>query len=209
LADEQTTGRGQGSNSWNSEPGKNLLFSIIYNTSFLPASRQFELNMALSIGLAMGLSSIAPSIEWKIKWPNDILGNEKKVCGVLIENMIRGQMLQHSIIGIGINVNQVDFPVELVNASSLSQISGEAYNLDEVLALTLKSIESQFLQLKAGVDMKRKYLENLYRLNVEADYSDEDGSFTAIISDVEPDGRLTVIRSGQPAHYNFQQLKFL
>ncbi|HPH88516.1 MAG TPA: biotin--[acetyl-CoA-carboxylase] ligase, partial [Chitinophagales bacterium] len=122
LADEQFAGRGQSGNVWQSEAGKNLTFSIIYQTSFLLATEQFYLNMAVSLGIWSMVNSKL-SIEknkeltihdsrftTKIKWPNDIYVNNQKIAGILIENTISGMHLKHSVIGVGLNVNQEQFP---------------------------------------------------------------------------------------------------
>ena len=105
ITGNQTAGRGQRGNAWFSEPGKNLTFSILIKPSFLSVKNQFYLNIAFSLGLFDYLKEVLKT-EVKIKWPNDILVNGKKICGILIENHLQAQHIQHSIVGIGLNVNQ-------------------------------------------------------------------------------------------------------
>jgi BirA family biotin operon repressor/biotin-[acetyl-CoA-carboxylase] ligase len=117
LADFQTKGKGQKDGYWESEKGKNLTFSIILYPNFLDIQKQFYLSMSISIGIVEFLSHL--SVKSKIKWPNDICINNKKVAGILIENSIKRNIISSSIIGIGINVNQTEFKSSAPNPTSL------------------------------------------------------------------------------------------
>ena len=108
-ADEQTAGKGMGSNGWESEAGKNLTFSMALDMSFLPAERQFLLSEAVALGLVAALDACLPADWLRIKWPNDIYYGNRKLAGILINSTIIANMMDVSIIGIGLNVNQMQF----------------------------------------------------------------------------------------------------
>jgi BirA family biotin operon repressor/biotin-[acetyl-CoA-carboxylase] ligase len=141
LADEQYAGRGQTGNVWLSEPNKNLTFSLIYHTSFLLATEQFYLNMAVSLGIWSTVSNQLSTV--KIKWPNDIYVNHQKIAGILIENTISGMYLKYSVIGIGLNVNQDTFPTD-VPATSLKCLTGQELDRQSVLNKLLNAVEGYF-----------------------------------------------------------------
>lgn len=133
-AGEQTGGRGQGDHLWLSSPGENLTFSIFirYDREHsLPAKNQQLLTMASSVAVTGFLSGYGISAQ--IKRPNDIYVQGRKICGMLIENSIRGALTRWSIIGIGINVNQGIFPPELPNPVSMCQLSGRQYDTKKCL----------------------------------------------------------------------------
>ena len=133
AAREQTAGRGQRGNTWFTEPGKNLTFSIVlkFGEGGLPplrATEAFWLNYVISVAVADFLQSHA--IWCKVKWPNDVYVGKNKICGILIENALTGNGLAASVIGIGLNINQREFP-QLANATSLWSLTGEEYPLEE------------------------------------------------------------------------------
>ncbi|MBK6273976.1 MAG: biotin--[acetyl-CoA-carboxylase] ligase [Saprospirales bacterium] len=179
LADEQFAGRSQTGNICQSEAHKNLTFSIIYQTSFLKATEQFWLNMAISLGIKNAVCSLLSMqhddncllptkiLPTKIKWPNDIYVENQKIAGILIENTIVGMHLKYSVIGIGLNVNQQHFS-DTINATSLSLILKKEMNKSDVLNKILASIEKYFLLLKERKfeRLKSEYLENLFRYGV-------------------------------------------
>lgn len=207
LADEQFAGRGQTGNIWQSEAQKNLTFSIIYQTNFLKATEQFWLNRAISLGVKFAVSSMLSmqSVEKNcllptkkllttlIKWPNDIYVENKKIAGILIENTIVGMHLKYSVIGIGLNVNQQNFP-KSINATSLSLILKEELNKNEFLNQLLASIEKYFLLLKEQKyeRLKNEYLEHLFRYNETAFYKKDNEVFEGKIIDVDAFGNLVV-----------------
>ena len=133
VTDYQTSGKGQGKNMWQSEYGKNLLFSIALDMSFLKAESQFLLTQIVSVTMINVLKKYLPEDSLFIKWPNDIYFNNKKIAGILIKNEIRGMMMGTSIIGIGLNVNQTSFPADLPNPTSMA-ILKEGGNLDDILS---------------------------------------------------------------------------
>jgi len=149
TTDEQTNGRGQRSNSWVSEPKKNLTCSYILRPAFLAAKDQFLLSASVALAVFDLISEIAIEKEVKIKWPNDVLVDQQKIAGILIENSLRGNTLDHSIVGIGININQVNFPSEM-NASSLKTEVKKTLPIDDVLVKLNSYLEKRYLQIRSG-----------------------------------------------------------
>lgn len=209
-ADIQTNGRGQRGNNWISEPGANLTFSIILHPTFLKATEQFSLLQAISIGLLKGLKSLLPEVLWKIKWPNDIYADNKKVAGMLIENSISAGNIGASVVGIGINVNQKQFG-ELRNATSLSTLFGQDWNRDEVLAEILGYIEPEYIRLKSGFtsDLADKYEGSLLFLNESHRFKAGSEVFEGTITGVSPEGKLKVLLNGQPLLFDLKEIDFL
>ncbi|MCF8464570.1 MAG: biotin--[acetyl-CoA-carboxylase] ligase [Flavobacteriales bacterium] len=149
VVGEQTAGRGQRSNSWVTEPKKNLTCSFILRPVFLAAKDQFLLSAAVALAVSDTVFELLPDKAVEIKWPNDVLVDGKKIAGILIENTLRGINLENSIIGIGLNVNQVEFPSG-INATSVQLISEQETDLETVLQLLNSYLEKYYLQLREG-----------------------------------------------------------
>ncbi|MFC2175999.1 biotin--[acetyl-CoA-carboxylase] ligase, partial [Bacteroidota bacterium] len=150
IADEQTIGKGQRENSWVSEAKMNLTGSYILNPVFLAAQNQFFLSVVVALAVSDLVSLFLANEESvKIKWPNDILVNNQKIAGILIENTLQGAHIEASIVGIGLNVNQIEFQNEL-NATSLKLISAKSFELKTVIQQLNKTLEQYYLRLKAG-----------------------------------------------------------
>jgi BirA family biotin operon repressor/biotin-[acetyl-CoA-carboxylase] ligase len=211
IAGEQLAGRGQSANSWLSEPHRNLTLSIIYHTSFLPASKHFFLNMAVSLGVASAVNRLCKDMQAhvSIKWPNDIYIGHRKVSGILIENTISGTQLKHSVIGVGLNVNQTDFGS--LNATSLKNACSAEFELNAVLEMLLSCIERYFLMLRAGKysELKVEYLQRLYRLNELCAYASNGREFNGKIVGLDGEGRLMVEVSNSIVAYGFKEIAFL
>ena len=126
VTEYQTAGRGQVGNTWESEPGKNLMFSIILYPDFLPANRQFLISQIAALSVKETLDAYVDGIT--VKWPNDSYWHDQKICGMLIENDLTGHSLYCSVIGIGININQREFLSDALNPVSLVQITGREYD---------------------------------------------------------------------------------
>jgi len=209
LADYQSSGKGQGGNKWLSEKSLNLLFSIILLPGFLEAEKQFYLSMCISNGLAGFVGILAGHSA--IKWPNDILLEGKKVGGVLIENTLINNMLNTSVIGIGLNVNQKRFPPELPDAVSLNMVTGTEYILGDLLNDVLVSLETAIHPLYEGSfgGIRTAYLNRLHLLNTWASYTDASGPFEGRINDVADTGELIVARrNGELRNYGFREIQF-
>ena len=207
AAREQTAGRGQRGNTWFSAPGENLTFTIVLKNLPLGASQAVRLNYLTSVAVADYLES--RGVEAAIKWPNDIYVGGRKICGMLIENTLgpRGELLA-SVVGIGINLNQKDFP-QLANATSLSLCTGQSYELETELAAFLSVFEG--LQVNDPA-LFGSYEARLFRRGVWAQYHDllTDREYRGVIEGVEPDGRLRVrSEEGQDLYYRFKEVSYI
>ena len=211
MAENQYQGRGQVEGKWHAEPGKNLTFSIILYPSFLPPGDQFKLNMAVSVGIQTALGAVIGS-GLSVKWPNDIYFGDKKLGGILIENIISGSKIKASVIGIGINVNQEVFENDLVTrAGSICQILQKNVDLIPLLAQICSHIEVAYLKLRAGkyLTIRKEYLDYLYRLNVSANYRQNGEIIKGKIIDVSDKGLLSMETEKGIMQYNFKEIEFV
>ncbi len=210
LADFQSAGKGQGTNTWESEKGKNLLFSILVHPTMVPLARQFQLSMAGAIALKMALSGYTDGIT--LKWPNDVYWNDKKISGTLIQNVIGQGHIKDCIFGVGIDVNQVEFHSDAPNPVSLYQILGREVNRDELLQKILKAFEYCYSLIENGDygDIAALYMDALYRRHGFWKYRDADGEFEAAFVEVEDDGHL-ILRDpkGVMRSYTFKEVEFV
>ena len=210
VADFQTSGRGQRGNSWESAPGKNLLFSTVIFPGFLEARRQFLISQIISLAIKEELDTYTSDIS--IKWPNDIYWKEKKICGMLIENDLMGRNISQSIVGIGININQEAFHGAAPNPVSIYQITGKQYDIFEILKNIMLRIQSYYCQLKQDdtTSIVTRYTESLFRKDGMHRYKDADGEFLAQIVCVEPEGRLILEDEIQTKRgYMFKEVEYL
>lgn len=195
----QTAGRGQIGSKWESPQGESLSLSVILYPHFLLARKQFVLNMATALALRDTLSAFAKS-EVSVKWPNDVYLGPRKVAGILIQNQLAGQQVQHSIIGTGVNINQPAFPSELPFATSLYLDTGVSHDLDEVAASFLLVLEQRYLQLRAAQDarLRRDYYQHLAGYQELRTYRLPDGrEFEAEAAGVDEAGRLLLRIDGR------------
>jgi BirA family biotin operon repressor/biotin-[acetyl-CoA-carboxylase] ligase len=213
-AANQTAGRGQLGSRWHSLPEKNLLLSVIFYPTWLEAQAQFYLSMAVALGVhdvigALGHSSLAHSI----KWPNDLLLGNKKTAGILIQNALSGSSLQSSIVGIGLNVNQLNFPPELPHATSLALAGGQKLDLDAVAERLFECLERRYLQLKAGHRgaIQLEYEDQLWRLGEHSRFvrSSTDAEFEGIILGVTERGLLRLETVTGVEEFEVKQLRFV
>jgi BirA family biotin operon repressor/biotin-[acetyl-CoA-carboxylase] ligase len=209
LTLNQTKGRGQQSNTWESESGKNLTISIIFRPKFLPIPDQFKISEVISLGVADYLRAYIDNVS--IKWPNDIYVGEKKIAGILIEHSIMGSELSHSVCGLGLNMNQMKFMSDAPNPISLGMITGEIYDLNKELDNLLTCMEKRYFQLKAGdvVNLENDYLNAMYWKDEEHQFSDENGNFCGKIVGVTDWGQLRIESEGEERVYNFKEVKFV
>ncbi|MCX8491850.1 MAG: biotin--[acetyl-CoA-carboxylase] ligase [Cyclobacteriaceae bacterium] len=207
ITNSQTRGRGQRGNSWEAEPGKNLTFSLLLKPHFMLAKQQFDLTMAVSLGVFDYLIERIPT-RVKIKWPNDLLIGEKKISGILIENGLVGEQIQQSIVGIGLNINQYLFSID--TATSLKLETGlDFINSDELSAL-LQKLETRYLQLRAEkvVDLRAAYLKNLYRIGEERLFLANDQQIRGRIEGVDESGRLKIHSDGIDQFFSLKEISF-
>jgi len=213
MAKHQTRGRGQRDNVWHTPADQNITVSLLIYPKYLPPQQQFYLNIFVSLGIIDWLKSI--HIEAQIKWPNDIMLANKKIAGILIENKVNSKGIVQSIIGIGINANQVDFPNELINkASSLFKETGiPIANLEESCHDVLLCIQKRIIAFKklelSAENLLQEYNNLLFLRDISAPYSSNNIEFLAKIIRVESDGRLLLNEDGQEKAYYFKEVSFL
>ena len=212
---EQTAGRGQRGNRWSSDPGENLTFSIVLQFGAegpapLPARKQFNLSCVATLALREFLGEAGASV--RIKWPNDIYAGDRKICGMLIENGLSGESLAYSVVGIGLNLNQRTFPVELVNPTSLARLTGRHYPLRDSLETLLGHFDKWLTYLYDTELLHREYLKHLYRIGEPYGYVDciRDENVRGSISGITPEGRLLLsLPDGSTRSYGFKEISYI
>ena len=203
VADYQTAGRGCGTNTWESERGKNLLFSLLIHPAEVPAVKQFRISMAISLAILDTLEQHIGDVS--IKWPNDIYWRNGKLGGILIENRLQGGCIKDCIIGVGLNVNQEQFHSDAPNPVSLKRIHGQETEREQLLSDILVRFDEYLTQ-----DLKARYLSRLYRRKGFHPYADKEGAFMAEIIDVEDDGHLLLRDdNGHDRRYAFKEVQFV
>lgn len=188
----QLKGRGQGNNIWSAEHGMNLTFSYIMPLGFLPFQHQFVLSQAMALACHAFVNNLLPLNLCSVKWPNDILLDQRKIAGILIENIITGTQWEYAIAGIGININQTVFLPDLPNATSLKCISGITYSLNDSMLLMTQYLSQSYSQLKAGEynALNLQYHDHLFGFGQRLNWIAGDRRFTATHQGVSPQGKL-------------------
>ena len=211
TAEHQAAGRGQRGNTWSSNAGENLLFSILVRPGkALEVKEQFLLSQV--VALAMHDAMLRLGIETRLKWPNDIYIGNRKLAGILLELDYTGNMVEQAIIGIGVNVNQEEFPTMDRIPVSMKMLQGHEFILDNVLATILDSFERYYSVLQSGnkETISAKYTSRLLGMNEQKTFIDKDGCFNGIINGVESDGHLLVRRNdGSIARYAFKEVEMI
>jgi len=209
ICHEQTAGRGQRGNSWESEPGRNLTFSLLLRPRRIEAPDAFLMSMAVSIGITEALRKLLCQ-DVLIKWPNDIYVGDRKLAGILIENSFSGRKIGHAIIGIGLNVNQTVFRSDAPNPVSMAELSGHEYDLDEVLETVTGRIVAEVDAYESfpRTDLLVEHYHNLlWRRQGIHRWHDciTDKDITAAIAHVSPTGHLTLATT-PPRTYAFKEV---
>lgn len=210
LAYEQTAGRGQLKNFWESEPGKNLTFSIVVFPDFLDIRRQFMLSKVVTLGIYTALSKYVDKL--RIKWPNDIYAGDQKLGGILIENSIMYSSIKSSVIGIGINVNQTEFTSSAPNPVSMKNLTNQQFDCDMVLSEILSGIDRYYSLLRDGAEeqIDREFISVLYRLNEKHWFRSEQEEFEGEIIGVNEIGQLLIRKqNGEILDFHFKEVEFL
>ena len=211
VTEYQTDGRGQMGTQWQSQNDKNLMFSVFKEVNTLSVSSHFYLSMVVSLAVFEALKAFQINA-LKIKWPNDILSEHKKLCGILIENVIKQHKLQSSIIGIGININQTLFQ-DLPNATSMQLISGIHFDREHVLHEVLKQLKHHFelLNSKSYQVLRQAYEAHLFRKDKPSTFKDKEGNlFSGIIKGVSHSGHLQVlIEDNLIQSFEFKEVQLL
>jgi len=210
LAQYQEKGRGYKGNTWESEAGKNLLVSIVLYPGFLPAGKQFQLSKIISLALVEFLNN--EIVEPKIKWPNDIYFEEKKIAGILIENTVKGEFLDTSVVGFGLNLNQTVFHSKAPNPVSLKQITNKEYQAEKVLNQILGNFWRWLNKLKNGKfgTIDTAYNSFLFRNTGWHKFKKEGHEFEARITGIGEFGQLKLEnRLGTKSEFMFKEVEFI
>jgi BirA family transcriptional regulator, biotin operon repressor / biotin---[acetyl-CoA-carboxylase] ligase len=206
VTDYQRSGKGQQGNVWVSEEGKNLLFSVVLYPKFLLPQDQFYLNIVASLALQKAISQLLPAHKIKVKWPNDLYGDDHKMAGILIESALSGNQIDHAVVGIGLNVNQTHFHLPL--ATSMAIASGKKWEREDVLEQVLLSLESGYNQLRDGQlsALMAEYEKHLYKLHEPHTFRLENTSREGTVLGITPQGLLRVYMNGREQTFRFKEL---
>ena len=210
VAEYQTAGRGQGTNHWESERGKNLTMSVRVAPKGVKATEQYVLSMCMALAVKDALLEYSEGMT--VKWPNDIYWNDKKISGTLIETTLVGSDVKTCIFGTGININQTEFLSDAPNPVSIKQIVGHEVDREELLKKVMRNLE-KYLKIVYSGERKKihdAYMNCLYRKEGVHKYRDNNGTFEASIERVEDSGHL-VLRStdGRQRRYGFKEVEFV
>ena len=219
----QTAGRGQAGNSWESEDGKNVLFSMRLTRPEVAVDKQFALTMMVSVAVRKVVRALLPNEDVAIKWPNDIYVGNKKICGILIESRIAEKNMEEAIIGIGLNVNQTEWHNCAPNPTSVKLQSGAETDIAQVSSALEQTIREQLSLLGRPEELKQHYLAALYRFGQKAWYAErevsltpskiltdkQDEAFEATIIDVTEQGELVLQAGTEKKKYHFKEIQFI
>lgn len=209
ICENQTHGRGQRGNSWISESGKNLTFSLVLRPTFMDISEQFNLNMTISNSIRKLLQEYVPNLQ--VKWPNDlVVPGFGKLGGILIENTVSGEGWENAVVGVGLNVNQLSFNTE--RATSLLALTGNQTNLEELFRLMITQIEQGYIQLKKGKwqEIKAEYLHHLFLKDQMTKFASKKSEFYGIIKGISKEGKLEIrLQNGDQVFFGMKEVRFL
>jgi BirA family transcriptional regulator, biotin operon repressor / biotin---[acetyl-CoA-carboxylase] ligase len=209
YTDFQTSGKGRAGNRWESERGKNLLISIIIFPESVKPEDQFIISMSVSLGICDFFDN--HFMGSKIKWPNDIFINDDKIAGILIENSIIGNVLKSTIVGIGLNINQIEYPSSIPNPVSLRMLTGKEHDTGVCLKNLLACLDNRYRQLLYGnrQQLKDEYLSRLYRLNEWHYYKSKERLFKGMVKGTSASGRLKIKEENGPlAEFDFKEVEY-
>ena len=209
VADYQTAGKGQGTHVWESEAGKNLLFSLLVCPRWVPVRQQFLLSEAGALAIKEALDSYAGG--FSLKWPNDVYWNDRKISGTLIETSVDSRGIKRCVFGVGVNINQMQFLSDAPNPVSLAQIVGHEVDREEVLQKIIDAFLRYYELLRRAdyQDVTGIYHLSLYRRKGYHWYEDADGKFEGAFVEVEDDGHLVLHdKKGVIRSYTFGEIKF-
>lgn len=213
CADEQTAGKGMGVNVWESQPGENLTFSMGVEMAFLKAADQFLLSQAVPLGLLDVLDTVLPPEQLTVKWPNDLYFGSRKLCGILINSTVHGMDMGVSVIGIGLNVNQMRFRDWPTNPISMKMIMGHDIELEPLLRGLVAAVDQRIQMLRSpeGVaKIKKEYFARMYRYHQWGNFETKESIVKLYVDGIDEFGRLmTLDESGTPQVFDIKELKFL
>jgi len=205
----QIKGKGQSGNSWYSSNGTNLLLSIICTDLKLEPARLPMFNMLISLAVYNVVNNFFEG-NTSIKWPNDILVNEKKIAGILIETTLSGELVKGGVIGIGININEEIFPTDLPEACSFYTITNKYYDIDMVFKMLFDQVNLELSKLKlVDFDELRKDYEPLmFGLGVKKYFRTPEKEFEGTISGINSIGQLCIDSTDGPLIFNNKEIAF-
>lgn len=209
FAYHQYAGKGQRGKTWDTEPGTNIILSVVLDSSFLLITQQFHLSVMIAVACHDFYSRYALE-ETKIKWPNDIYWRDRKAGGILVENLIRGSKWQWAIAGMGININQTDFPPHAKRAVSLKQITGKQYDVPALARELCTCLEERYRQLQAGgfEAQLAYYNQHLFKRNEVMKLKKDTISFNCTIKRVSPNGEL-LVEGGIQDRFQFGEVEWV
>lgn len=209
YADYQSGGRGQKGNRWVSDDGKNLLFTMVLYPVMVRPADQFIISIFVSLGIYDFLKTLIP--DCKIKWPNDIYVSDDKIAGILIENTLISDTIGSSVAGIGLNINQDEFPEELPNPVSLKLLTGKEHDLFLCLKQLAGFLDNRYKMVISGnwQGLREQYVTSLYRLNKWCSFKSETGLFDGRIVSVADSGCLRIEDTeGNKREFGFKEIEF-
>ena len=212
AAVSQTAGRGQRGNRWLSKPGDNLTFSMLIRPQGLPVREVMVLTCLATLAVRDTLRG--EGVPAVIKWPNDIYVGKKKICGMLVENGLDGTDIDWSVIGIGINLNQTEFPGELLNPTSLKRLTGRSYELDPFLEKVCREIEKLLpglVSMEGRNGLREAYERDLFQKDIDASYRDlsTGEEFTGVLRGITPEGLVRIEAEGQERTFGFKEVGYI
>lgn len=212
AAVSQTAGRGQRGNRWLSKPGDNLTFSLLLRPEKLPAREVMALTCLATLAVRDTLRD--EGVPAVIKWPNDIYVGKKKICGMLVENSLDGADIDWSVIGIGINLNQTEFPGEILNPVSLKRLTGRTYELEPFLEKVCGVMEKRLPELASTESrngLREAYEQDLFQKDISANYRDlaTGEEFIGTIRGITPEGLLRIEAEGRERTFGFKEVGYI
>jgi BirA family biotin operon repressor/biotin-[acetyl-CoA-carboxylase] ligase len=203
----QTSGNGQRGNSWESSTGDNLLMSIVIEPNISPKN-QFLLSKCVALSVYDLFALYTDDVS--VKWPNDILVGKQKISGILIQNIFKGNEITHSVIGIGLNVNQAKFKMYSPKATSLKLLLNKTFDISIIQEELLKCLVERIKQLRSGINQEKEYLSTLFLKHKVAAFESEGQKFIGIIKGVSQSGKLQIqLEDYSITEFDNQEVKFL
>lgn len=219
LGRAQTAGRGQRGNSWEAAPGENITMSMLLRPAHIAPAGQFVISQAVSVGIVNVLKRYLPNSTVSVKWPNDIYVDDRKICGILIENTLSGGSIDYSIVGMGINVNQREFLSDAPNPVSIYQLTDREHDIDVLVREVAEEILALFAEVDADhsnqtegsthLSLQERYFGMLWRSDGYYPYHDNirDMNIMAAIESVAPSGHITLVTmDGERYVYAFKEI---
>ena len=207
TANYQSGGKGQRGKAWESNANENLLLSVVIEPN-INSNNQAVISKIVALSVCDLLKSLG--LNPKIKWPNDILVNKQKIAGILIQNKLKGNLISHSVIGIGLNINQLNFEEYLPKATSLQLLLSKEFDIDKIQIQLLQFLSDRIKQFRDGFYQEQEYLSALFLKDKVAAFESAIQKFMGIIKGVSQSGKLLIqLEDDSIAKFNNQEVKFL